>query len=862
MIIQFLANMRKTILGLLFLGMTFLFCFSELNAQKSKAKQRKLFYSALDYIYDQQFEKALDILYHLDTIELGNFLDDKKTIKKKDDTIQLEKIYVKYLIGASYLEGEYLGGDPIPYIEYVINSGYSETPAIVFKDLGTLYHQDYKFRKAKFYFSKYTRLVSKDDEFYPYAKRMLEVCEYASNLTRDTIDYTMKKMSESINTRYSEHSPVISEDGKTLYFMMTVFKEIEGQSEDVIIEKRLMRSNKEFGLWSKSVPIDVVLPDNQTDFNLAGISTNGKIFYLSVGEGFDFDIYECEERDFRCVFKRKLDFINTKYYESRVHFSGNGKEVYFTSNKPGGKGGLDIYRTVQSKPGKWRKPQNLGPVINTRFNEESPFFDEDKKVLYFSSDGHETIGGYDIFKSATNNAGELQKPVNIGFPLNTTRDNIDCAFYYHCNNLITSYSQRDRFDNQDLYDVDLRLNIPVTVIRGIIKGGDNLKPLRANIKLIHKDTTVKKLVNINPTRENGKYYIFCPPGKTYDLFVEAPGYKPQLISIYVPEQTYFYPLYQEILLQPLKINEFKLGEQVVVKNTFYDVFEGHKNSELLSEKNPGSENYQRLVGILEDIITNKEFVTKDQNYTVSDEPTVKKDYMKLLNFVEEAIETGDSSSLKRIQEEVEETKKFSQEYFYASSEDSIKKTQNRIVIGSRQIETAPPIKAYEPKEIIVKEKKPVDYVDLKMDAEEISSETNHEHETSKDSTPEIEESKELTQITRMLYSDSIFFDRNSSIISNTYNQKLEKIANLLIDHSNLNVHIQGYASTPGGEKKNLRLSKERAIQVKNYFANNGIDDQRIIIDYYGETKSEEEQTDKQRQQNRRVNISIFDIGQN
>ena len=80
--------MRKTILGLFFLSMTFLLYLTEINAQKSKVKQRKLFYSALDYIYDQQFEKALDILYHLDTIELANFLDDKKTITRKDNIIK------------------------------------------------------------------------------------------------------------------------------------------------------------------------------------------------------------------------------------------------------------------------------------------------------------------------------------------------------------------------------------------------------------------------------------------------------------------------------------------------------------------------------------------------------------------------------------------------------------------------------------------------------------------------------------------------------------------------------------------------------------------------------------------------------
>jgi outer membrane protein OmpA-like peptidoglycan-associated protein/YHS domain-containing protein len=179
----------------------------------------------------------------------------------------------------------------------------------------------------------------------------------------------------------------------------------------------------ENGEWT--TPTNIT-PQVQSDGNqyATALSYDGKTLYLSWEDPFNSDIYVSEYEDGRWTRSRSLsNEINTKFWESHASVSKDGKTLYFASNRQETTGEMDIF--ISRKIGnKWSEPENIGEVINTDLNEDTPFISEDGKRLYFSSQGHESIGGYDIFYSDMKEDGTWSTPVNIGYPINTTDDDL------------------------------------------------------------------------------------------------------------------------------------------------------------------------------------------------------------------------------------------------------------------------------------------------------------------------------------------------------------------------------------------------------------------------------------------------------
>lgn len=153
--------------------------------------------------------------------------------------------------------------------------------------------------------------------------------------------------------------------------------------------------------------------------------------------------------------------INSNYAETHACISDDGMTLYFTSNRPGGYGGFDIYKSTINSEGKWQEAVNLGPKINTPFDETTPFITEDGQTLYFSSKGHYNIGGYDIF-FAKKNGENWSDPENLGFPFNTTDD--DVFFFPLKNGSVAYYSKYKEtgYGDNDIYRIQIleRENIP------------------------------------------------------------------------------------------------------------------------------------------------------------------------------------------------------------------------------------------------------------------------------------------------------------------------------------------------------------------------------------------------------------------
>lgn len=315
-------------------------------------------------------------------------------------------------------------------------------------DLGKAYRLNYMFDKAIDCYRQYHKTILPDDRInHEFVQNEIRVCENAADLIARPIDFLEKNLGEKFNSQEADFNPVISADGKSFAYMTSK------KFYDAVMFSRL-----EDNRWTRPVNIT---PDllSDGDFYISCLSSDGRQLFLSKDNNHSSDIYYSTydgNRWSKCVKLNKN--INTKYWESHAFISEDESLLIFASDRPGGSGGLDLYLS-RKKNGEWGFPINLGPEINTPFNEERPFLINKGKTLFFSSQGHNNIGGYDIFRSDLQPNGLWCKPVNIGYPINNPDDNLFFMPFDKGNSGYYSiFRECSGFGNEDIYKITLREN--------------------------------------------------------------------------------------------------------------------------------------------------------------------------------------------------------------------------------------------------------------------------------------------------------------------------------------------------------------------------------------------------------------------
>jgi tetratricopeptide (TPR) repeat protein len=280
-------------------------------------------------------------------------------------------------------------------------------------ELGKAYRINFRFDKAKETFTKYLATLLPDDhENIDFIKHEIEVCDMAKDIIARPVSYSEENVGDLFNDEKDNFNPLISADGKSFAYMVSL------KFYDAVMFSRLVS-----GRWT--VPVNIT-PELQSDgdFYISCLSADGKLLFLSKDDNENSDIYKSSFTGGRWTKTEKLNKnINTKYWESHGFLSEDGNQLVFASDRPGGFGGLDLYVSHKVN-GDWGPASNLGPEINTQFNEDRPFLINNGKTLFFSSQGHENIGGYDLFKSEVQPNGLWSEPENLGYPINTPDDDI------------------------------------------------------------------------------------------------------------------------------------------------------------------------------------------------------------------------------------------------------------------------------------------------------------------------------------------------------------------------------------------------------------------------------------------------------
>jgi outer membrane protein OmpA-like peptidoglycan-associated protein/YHS domain-containing protein len=292
-------------------------------------------------------------------------------------------------------------------------------------------------------------------------------------------------------------------------------------------------SNYENGKWTEAKNLgDPINRSNQHDATCALAVDGQKLFiYLDDTYNGSGNIYECSLSGHSWSEPKRLpNTINSKYHESSASLSPDGKTLYFCSENPNGNMGIgfhDIFKSTMNAKGAWGPPESLGPVINTVYDERTVFIHPDGKTLYFSSQGHNSMGGYDLFKSVYNDSlKHWSEPINLGFPINSPDDDVDFVVSASGKHAYYSTVRPEGFGEKDIYRITLPADTSVylTLIKGTVMDDSN-NPVGATIEII--DIKTGKLISKQESNNaTGKFLVSLPSGKNYKINISAEGYDP------------------------------------------------------------------------------------------------------------------------------------------------------------------------------------------------------------------------------------------------------------------------------------------------------------------------------------------------
>lgn len=326
---------------------------------------------------------------------------------------------------------------------------------------GQIYHRTEQLDEAITYYRKYQEIFRPNSYDYLLTQKYIDECNYAKEMMKKPVDVTIKNMGTEINSRYDDYAPSISADGKTLIFTArridTKGGKMDTQGDYKYFEDIYYSTwNEEEGQWEYAQGVEdelntethdgvlSIFPDGSGMFVYKNtVNTTGDIYY---------SLYDKEKKNWQAAVKMPRP-INTSYFESSISMTEDGNTVYFVSERPEGFGQGDIY--VSHKMGStWSSPKNLGTVINSEHDEKFVFIHPNGRTLYFASDGHQTMGSYDIFKSELVN-GVWTKPVNLGYPINTVNEESTFSLTSDNKTMIIAAEYEDSYGERDIYSIDV-----------------------------------------------------------------------------------------------------------------------------------------------------------------------------------------------------------------------------------------------------------------------------------------------------------------------------------------------------------------------------------------------------------------------
>lgn len=427
----------------------------------------------------------------------------------------------------------------------------------VYFNLAKAYHANYQFKEALKVHKDLLQIISpQNTSFRNDIQREIQMCKNGIELMKNPVNISIINLGNKINSEFSEHSPGVTADESTMVFTSrrngTGNKiDSDGQYFEDIYISHLIN-----GIWTTPVGIAKL---NTIDHDASiSISADGQELYIykagfiNSRESEGGDIFVSRLNGTEWSEPEKLaPVINSSSKESHISISSDRGTIFFSSNRPGGFGGMDVYTVTKLPNGKWGRAKNLGPAINTEYNDDSPFIHPDGKTLYFSSAGHKTMGGLDVFKSI-NIKGRWTAPVNVGYPINSTNDDIyytptpDGKRAYFASYRKGSFGRTDIF----LIKTPDEDKVGLFVLKGKIINSSGDVVINSKIT-VSKDG---KVIGVyKPNTATGKFLFIVDAGKKYDIEIVAEGYRTLRTILNIPPEFANKENHSVITLLPLTL---------------------------------------------------------------------------------------------------------------------------------------------------------------------------------------------------------------------------------------------------------------------------------------------------------------------
>ncbi len=487
---------------------------------------------------------------------------------KKDST----NANYNYLMGLCYYNIPLKKTNALPYFLKASNNtsnNYKElsfkesnSPSKVYKYIGNIYHYIYDFDKADNYFAKYLEYLTPFSSEYNEVKRLIETSNYAKNLINDSIEISIENLGGIINSEYDEHSAIFINNEEEIIFTSRRKGSTGGlltddgkYFEDIYISKKINER------WSNPEKISQNINSERHEASIC-VSSDGQELYIYIddfGIGNIYVSYKNENNNWSKPVKLEPQ-ISSSANETHATISTDKNMLIFSSDRTGGFGGKDLYVSHRLPNGDWGIPKNLGININTPYDEEGPFLMPDGYTLYFSSKGHYTIGGYDLFVSELQDDGTWGKPKNLGYPINTTDDEV---YYFVSTDEKRAYFSSirdDSYGGKDIYIMNL-LSLPErnsAVIKGkIYLKGQETQPVKDLIIKVYDNKTNKLMGQYKPNKETGYYIMILKQNREYTIKCEHKDCEFEPTTFFVPQSSSLFEIENPIIIEPISKIEIK-----------------------------------------------------------------------------------------------------------------------------------------------------------------------------------------------------------------------------------------------------------------------------------------------------------------
>lgn len=477
------------------------------TTNSSRAKncyfKAKAFYNQRDFANAEiEIHKAVDIDQ--------NFLEAYLLMAELYEQASISEGAIDALLSARAIDSTFF-----PYLDY---------------NLAGAYLDNGQYREAKYYYTVFLGNDKARENAKNYARENIAKCDFAISLVDNPVEFSPKSLGPDLELPYEQYWPSLSLDGKTLVFTMLMPDSLHFRPDgSIMYQEDFYVTRKIDGKWEPAVPIG-------SPINTAGnegaqqISADGNTLVFTGCNRRDgygkCDIYFAKKNAYGQWGKpfNAGPAVNGQSADKQPCLSPDGRYLYFSSDRPGGLGKMDIWVSELDANGKWGKPVNLGAPINTPEDDICPFIHPDNQTLYFSSDGHNGLGKKDIFVSRRDSSGRWSEPQNLGYPINTHREEIGLVVD---NSGKTAYfSSNINSDTKNIYTFELPAEVrptPVSYVCGLINDAQTLRPLKAQVQLLDLETG-DTVMSVMSSDESGDFLVSLPVGHQYAMLASCAGY--------------------------------------------------------------------------------------------------------------------------------------------------------------------------------------------------------------------------------------------------------------------------------------------------------------------------------------------------